>query len=38
MMRDFLEEVGVMIVGSVIVLGMTILYWICRLLGVEVDE
>ena len=38
MMRDFLENVGVMIVGSMIVLGMTALYWICRIFGVEVDE
>ena len=37
-MREKIEDIAVVLVGIPIVLGMTALYWVCRLCGVEVDE
>ena len=38
MMRDFLENVEVVIVGSLIVVGMTVLYWVARLFGIHLED
>ncbi len=37
-MKDFFEDIAVAIIGSVIVLLFCAFAWVCRLLGVEVDE
>ena len=37
-MRQVFEDIGVMIVGAVIVGGMMLLYWGCRLFGIHLEE
>ena len=37
-MKSIFEDIAVVIVGSVIVVGMTLLYWVCRLCGVRLED
>lgn len=37
-MRDKLEDIAVAIIGTVIVLGMCLLYWLCRLCGIDLSD